>query len=314
MRNLVILAVLVVATMSQVFAQTSAQLNLADREVSKAEVAVKKAEKNFSSEKAKQLAELKRDLRRQEIIGERADTKDGIAAAAAKIKSLKAQIDSVSALTADKKMYESQQVLKSAESQRDSLKKAFLALKPVDKKNETKKVSAESDPVALNIKKKSAKTDNSSDEEAVAKPAKEPKEKTDIYDRRIPTEVNRVDYNQRERSYTLRREDLVLSQIEKNISSAISPGASEGGYKVIFDNMYIEPVNFMLTAANGSARKAVMVDPGVRQTKYLLPGKYLVTFYVDGRPSGQPRNLVIDGQTCDYKGEACFGFVYMPRF
>ncbi|QQG52392.1 MAG: hypothetical protein HY931_03650 [Candidatus Falkowbacteria bacterium] len=317
MKNLVIVALLVVATIGQVFGQaTREQIAIADREISKAEVSFKKAEKSFDSQKAKKIAELKRDYRKQEIAGNRSENKTEIDAALKATKKLQSQIDSVNALTANADMYAKKAELKKWQDKKAELLAQFLEVKDSKKTlaNADTTKSAKSDPVALNIKKKSAKADDSSDEETAAKPAKEPKEKADIYDRKIPTEVNRIDYKQRDRSYDLRRDDLVLTKIEQNINSAISPGGQEGGYKVIFDNMYIEPVDFKVFRSNGEQYTSVMVKPGVKRTKYLLPGVYFVHFYVAGKPSGLPCKLTIDGKTYDYDGESCFNFAYMPRF
>lgn len=317
MKNLVIVALLVVATIGQVLGQvTKEQISVADREISKAEVNFKKAEKSFESQKAKKIAELKRDYRRAEIAGNRSENKEEIDAALKATKRLQSQIDSVSASTANADMYAKRTELKKWQDKKTELTAKFLEVKDSKKTmaNADTVTSAKSDPVALNIKKKSAKADDSSDEEAAAEPAKEPKEKADIYDRKVPTEVNRVDYKQRERSYDLRRSDLALTKIEQNINSAISPGGQESGYKVIFDNQYIEPVDFKVFRLNGEQYTSVMINPGVKRIKYFLPGKYVVQFYVAGKPSGAPRPLTIDGKTYDYNGESCFNFAYMPRF
>jgi hypothetical protein len=318
MKNLVIMALVLVASMSQVFSQaTREQISVADREIGKASIELKKAEKSFESQKAKQLAKFKSDYRKQEIIGNRSENKNEIAAALKVTTKIKSQIDSVSASTANANVYQAQQSLQKWQNKKTELLAQFTEVKP-SKKSETAKADttklAKSAPVKLEIKKKADKAENTSDEEIAIKPVKEEKEKPDVYDRKIPTEVRRVSYNRRDRSYDLRRDELVLAKVEQNINSAISPGAPEGGYKVIFDNQYIEPVNFVLRSLNSSVRKAIMISPGVRQTKYLLPGKYVVEFYVSGRLSGAPRPLTIDGQTSDYQGETCFGFVYMPRF
>ncbi|MFA6417382.1 MAG: hypothetical protein WCW61_04295 [Patescibacteria group bacterium] len=317
MKNLVIVTLLVVATIGQVFGQaTREQISVADREISKAGIELKKAEKSFESEKAKKLAELKRDYRKTEIAGNRSENKTEIDAALKATKKLQSQIDSISALTANANMYAKQTELKKWQDKKTELLAQFMEVKASKKTlaNADTTKSAKSDPVALNIKKKSAKADDSSDEEAATKPAKEPKEKADIYDRKIPTEVNRIDYKQRERSYDLRGSDLLLTKIEQNINSAISPGGQEGGYKVIFDNQYIEPVDFKVFRLNGEQYTSVMINPGVKRIKYFLPGKYVVQFYVAGKPSGAPRPLTIDGKTYDYNGESCFNFAYMPRF
>jgi hypothetical protein len=299
MKKIVILILVVVATIGQVLAQaTREQIAVADREISRAEVDFKKAERDFKSQKAKQLANLNRSSKKWMNVHERSESKTEISTAKDSIESLQHRIDSVSALTADANMYAKQKSLQKYKDERTKLLAQFLEIKSSEK------------TVVTN----SADTTKLAKAEPAAKPAKATKEKADIYDRKIPTEVNRIDYKQRGRSYDLRRDDLVLTKIEQNINSAISPGGQEGGYKVIFDNQYVEPVNFVLRSINGSARKAIMVSPGIRQTKYLFPGKYVVEFYVNGRLSGAPRPLTIDGQTSDYQGETCFGFVYMPRF
>jgi hypothetical protein len=317
MKKIVILMLLVVATISQVFGQaTREQISVADREISRASIELKKAERDFDSQKAKKVAELKRNYRKTEIAGNRSENKTEIDAALKATTKIKNQIDSVFKLTANADMYQKQQALKKWQDKKAELLAQFTEVKTSKKTlaNADTTKSAKSDPVALNIKKKSAKADDPSDEETAAKPAKEPKEKVDIYDRKIPTEVNRIDYKQRERSYDLRRDDLVLTKIEQNINSTISPGGQEGGYKVIFDNQYIEPVDFKVFRLNGEQYTAIMIDPGIRSIKYFLPGKYVVRFYVSGKESGAPRPLTIDGKTYDYKGESCFNFAYMPRF
>ena len=145
-------------------------------------------------------------------------------------------------------------------------------------------------------------------------PAVAEEKQDDPYDRKIPTRLTKLNRNQRSRSHEVRVDELVISQIENNISSQMTPAGQNGGYKVIFDNMYSQPVNFIARSTSSSVKVALVVEPGVMRTKYMLPGKYMVEIYINGRLSGKPMPMTIDGQECDYKGIACFNYAFAPKF
>src|SRR5680860_74651 len=295
MKNLVILALLVVATIGQGFSQTMKEkINLTESQIKEISSDLKRSEKNFKSGKAKQLAELKRDYRKWQIAGSRSDDKTEIANALKATTRLQSQIDSINALTSNEEIDAQRDFLKSWQDKKAELIAQFMEVKS---------------------SKKTALANSTDITKLVAlKPAKELKEKADIYDRRIPTEVTNLHYGRRTRSQELQVNDLVLVTVANNMNHAIIPTVSEGGLRVIFDNMYVEPVSFIVRAVNGIARKPIVVDQGKREAHNLLPGKYTVELYINGHISGAPRLLTIDGQTASYKGELCFGFVYAPRF
>lgn len=134
----------------------------------------------------------------------------------------------------------------------------------------------------------------------------------------IPREMGPVTKNRRLRSNVVRREELVLAKIENNIGSsgaAINPVDSPQGYKVIFDNKYSLSTTFVLVPLNGGERVAISLSPKTRQNVFVLPGKYLVEFIVNGRKWEELTSpLTIDGTSHLYEGELCFGFVYKSKF
>jgi len=311
MKNLVILVLVIVAIASQVFGQTKKEkIDLVESQIKTVSSDLKKSEKDFERSKAKQLAEWKKELRGWQIRGSRSDNKDEIATALKATTQLKSQIDSLTALKSNDAIDAQREFLESWKGKKNELMAQFVEADASEKVAEAKPKPTSTSVDSLKLAAKAAKEAAKEAE----KEAREEKEKLATYDRAIPTEVRRVSYNRRNNSHDLRGNEIVLAQIEQNINSAISPGAPQGGYKVIFDNMYITPVNFIVKSTGGMARKAIVLGSNVRQTEFLLPGKYTVELYVNGRLSGCPRPLVIDGQSCTYQGETCFGFVYAPRF
>jgi len=133
----------------------------------------------------------------------------------------------------------------------------------------------------------------------------------------VPREMGVVTKKRRQRANVIRREELVLSKIENNIggpAAAINPNNDQAGYKVIFDNKYSLSTTFVLQPLNGSERLAVSLSPRSKETHYLLPGVYLVEFYVNGaRADYLTSRLTVDGTRHYYEGEPCFGFAYKSR-
>lgn len=144
-----------------------------------------------------------------------------------------------------------------------------------------------------------------------------------IFDRYTTTEklsgeIGRYEFNRRQRSENLRRQELVLQKIEANMSS-VNPsqsGTSKAGYKVILENKYVLPVTFVIQPLNGGETKSVMLSSGTKGIIYLIPGSYTVSFMKNGNGEvlGPNRNLRIDGSEHLYDGENCFGFAFTSRF
>jgi len=141
----------------------------------------------------------------------------------------------------------------------------------------------------------------------------------EFIDQPIPRQMSRLTKNRHRNSNVVRREELVLGKIENNIGStstaAIDPARQETGYKVIFDNKNSQSVTFILNPLDGGERLAINLAPRTRVVNYILPGRYLVYFYVNGRKREDlSAPLTIDGTRHQYEGENCFGFVYKARF
>ncbi len=305
-KMLVFVALMAVVAIGQsVIAQDLVSVN---KEIKVAQAEVKKAEKDFESQNARNIAEIKRDIRIQEIQGKRSQNAEAKDAAAAEIKKLKLELDSVSKLESGDFVQNELAYLKSCQDKRAELLKAGI------------QISGTSAPVALNIKKAITPVDapKKAETQKVVKAddSKKSEAKEEIVEkeinRTVPVEVSRYNKNRRSRANVLRVDELVISKIEQNISSAISPGGQESGYKVIFDNMYMRPATYIVTSA-GMARLAVTVEAKTRRTKFLMPGVYMVETYINGKKQELVNKLTIDGQVHDYKGESCFNFVYTPR-
>lgn len=137
-------------------------------------------------------------------------------------------------------------------------------------------------------------------------------------DQSIPKEMGNLTKNRRQNSNVIRREELVLAKIENNIGgpyAAVDPNVEPTGYKVIFDNKYSLSTTFVLLPMNGGEKIAINLAPRSRTDNYILPGKYLVEFYVNGRRRDDLTSpLTIDGSSHSYEGESCFGFVFKSRY
>ena len=112
----------------------------------------------------------------------------------------------------------------------------------------------------------------------------------------IPREMSCITKRRRERSNVIRRQELVLSKIEGNLNSTVNPGVSEGGYKVIFDNKYSLNTTFILLGVDGGQRLAVSLAGKTKERHYILPGRYVVEYYVAGRKMNEVGRLTIDGE------------------
>lgn len=130
----------------------------------------------------------------------------------------------------------------------------------------------------------------------------------------IPKEMRASTKNRRQRSNVVRREELVLSKIESNINQQVAPASSGGGYKIIFDNQYSLNTTFVLKGIDGGQRLAVSVAPRTKERHFVVPGNYLVEYYVGGRKSPSVTKLTVDGETHYYETEPCFGFAYKSRY
>lgn len=131
---------------------------------------------------------------------------------------------------------------------------------------------------------------------------------------RIPREMSYSTKNRRLRSNVVRREELTLAKIENNINQAIVPVGSEGGYKVIFDNLYSQQVTFILRGMDGGQRMAVALQPRTMESHYVIPGRYSVEYVVGGRKLATVQKLTVDGEQHWYKSIPCFGFVYKAKY
>lgn len=130
----------------------------------------------------------------------------------------------------------------------------------------------------------------------------------------VPREMGICTKNRRQRANIIRREELVLEKIESNINQAIVPIGNEGGYKVIFDNLYGQQVTFIVIPKDGGQRMSVALQPRSMESHFLIPGDYYVEFIVGGRRLASAVNLTIDGEQHWYKSIPCYGFVYKSRY
>lgn len=282
-----VFALMVVAIVGQVLAQDLASV---ERQIKKAKSELAQAEKKFEVEKTRKVFSLQREAKKQTIIGSRANDAKKRDEASILVKQLNYQADSVSKLvvTADSKVKDLTKALYDLQQQ-----KIKLAL------------AAQSEPTKLNISAKDS---------TPIVPAAITKTKADPCDRAIPTRLTKLDRNQRVRGFESRLDELVIAKVENNLNVAVNPSGQNSGYKVIFDNMYVEPVNFIARAVNGIGEFSSMIPPKSMETEYLLPGVYMVEIYINGRMSGQPRKMTIDGQERKYKGMSCFNYAAAPRF
>lgn len=142
----------------------------------------------------------------------------------------------------------------------------------------------------------------------------------------VPKELAPREFRRRQRAdflkITERKDEIIIKKIEARISSpssSISPSidpsgspVANAGYKVIVANDYPLPIMFTFHPLDGRQDESQLVSPSKKEVKYLLPGKYIVSF--EGGGNSLDRLLTIDGTTQVFKGEDCFGFAYMPRF
>lgn len=142
----------------------------------------------------------------------------------------------------------------------------------------------------------------------------------------VPKELTPREFRRRQRAdflkITERKDEIIIKKIEASISSPSSPGSpsidpsgssvANAGYKVIVANDYPLPIKFTFQPLDGRQNESVLVNPSKKEVKYLLPGKYLVSF--EGGGNSLNKTLTVDGTVQVYKGEDCFGFAYMPRF
>lgn len=129
----------------------------------------------------------------------------------------------------------------------------------------------------------------------------------------LPQTMTKVKKNRYQNSNVIEREELVLNKIKNNINGAVDPAGSEGGYKVIFDNKYVMSTTFILQGIDGGEKLAISLQPKTKETHYVLPGRYLVKYVVNGRPLQKMDPLTIDGSKHYYESEPCFGFVQKAR-
>jgi len=130
----------------------------------------------------------------------------------------------------------------------------------------------------------------------------------------IPREMRVLTKNRRQRSNVIRREELVLSKIESNINQEVDATPSEGGYKIIFDNQYGLNTTFILKGLDGGQRLSVNVAPKTKERHHVIPGNYLVEYYVGGRKLSTVTKLTVDGEIHYYETEPCYGFAYKSRY
>lgn len=85
-----------------------------------------------------------------------------------------------------------------------------------------------------------------------------------------------------------------------------------GGYLVIVGNDYYRPINFRIISHDGTAQ-SVLVNRYEVEKVYLLPGKYTIISIAGHQEIGAPSYLTVNGTRHSFKGQSCFGFIYMPR-
>lgn len=128
----------------------------------------------------------------------------------------------------------------------------------------------------------------------------------------IPREMRVVTKNRRLRANEVRREDLVISKIENNLNSAISPTADKSGYQIILDNKSPHLVTFMLRGIKGGESVSFTLSPRTKERHAVVPDVYFVDFFVNGRKvqTQEVNKMTIDGQVRYYEGEPTFGYAY----
>lgn len=133
-------------------------------------------------------------------------------------------------------------------------------------------------------------------------------------ERNVPREMSWTTKRRRQRSNTIRREELTLSKIEENINQTINPSGKEGGYKIILHNEYSLNTTFILKGLDGGQRLAVSLPPKTKSRHYVLPDTYIVECWVAGRRQNQVYELTVDGQVHHHDEEPCFGFIHKARY
>jgi len=137
----------------------------------------------------------------------------------------------------------------------------------------------------------------------------------------LPKEFSPKELRRRQRAYVIRREELVLGKVERNLSSfapsslnnSSNSPATDNGLMVIVDNQCPLFVKFQFSPLDGGERRSIGVDPTKMETIYLTPGKYTVAMYKGGNFT-EEHILHINGEKHLYRGKECFGFVYMSRY
>jgi len=114
---------------------------------------------------------------------------------------------------------------------------------------------------------------------------------------------------------------LASKKMKKNSSSSslrsFDPpnfSAAKPGYKVILDNPYKLPINFVIYSINGGEKITVLLGTNERTNIYLVPGEYRVSFLREGIRYRSDKLLTIDGTSHVFRGEDCFGFAYMTSY
>ena len=125
----------------------------------------------------------------------------------------------------------------------------------------------------------------------------------------VPKEISKEEVKKRNRSFIIRRQEIVL----KNVTSSSLSTADSKGYKVIIGNDYSSTISFQIKGMNGGGSTSVLLEPRKKEEIYLLPGEYQVLFFKGNVPIGGGAVLSVDGTERIFKGEKCFGYVYMPQ-
>lgn len=131
-----------------------------------------------------------------------------------------------------------------------------------------------------------------------------------ISDEKIPRELSPGELKARLRANIVRRQEMVLGKIESGLLT--DTDGQQRGLKVIVANDYWRDITFKINPTNGGERVSVNVVPGKQDEIFLIPGNYIVSYFVGGQEVGQPQPLTIDGAKHKYRNQDCFGFVYMP--
>lgn len=111
----------------------------------------------------------------------------------------------------------------------------------------------------------------------------------------------------RQRANVIRREEMVIQKVEKNLDS-VNPTNSNGGYLVILCNQNYNHASFKISSMDGAEHTSHTLKGKTSLDVYLLPGKYLITSTVGGIKELNPIVIEITGEVKSLFGRECFGY------